>query len=142
MAAAAGSAFMGASLKSWYPTLRKPSWNPPGRLFAPVWTILYLMMAVAGWMAWEKMPGNIFSLPMVFFGVQLILNAGWTMIFFGLRAPGWAFFELILLWVSILLTLISFWNVHWVAGVLFVPYFLWVTFAGVLNFHVWKLNRP
>lgn len=79
---------------------------------------------------------------MVLFGVQLALNAGWSVIFFGLRHPGWALAELVLLWVSILVTMISFWEVYWCAGLLFVPYFVWVTFAGILNFHVWKLNRP
>ncbi|MEI8011618.1 MAG: TspO/MBR family protein [Candidatus Omnitrophota bacterium] len=140
-AAAVGSVFTAASVKSWYSTIRKPAWNPPDKVFAPVWTILYLMMAVAGWMAWERLPGNILCLPMMLFVVQLILNAGWSALFFGLRKPGWAFMELMLLWVSILLTMTSFWNIYWLAGLLFLPYFLWVSFAGVLNFHLWKLNR-
>ncbi len=139
--AATGSVFTGASLKSWYITLRKPSWNPPSWLFAPVWTVLYLLMAAAGWLAWERMPHKFPAWPMVLFGVQLILNAGWSAIFFGLRSPGGALAELILLWASILLTMISFWHVYWIAGLLFIPYFLWVSFAGVLNFYVWKLNR-
>ncbi|MEI6438414.1 MAG: TspO/MBR family protein [Candidatus Omnitrophota bacterium] len=140
-AAAAGSLFTADAVRTWYPTLKKPSWNPPAFVFAPVWTVLYVMMATAGWLTWEHLPAKVACLPMVFFAVQLALNVGWSWLFFGLRRPGWAFFELILLWVFIFLSLLSFWGVYWVAGALFVPYLLWVSFAAVLNFNVWSLNR-
>jgi len=140
-AAALGSIFTNSSLKSWYPSIKKPSWNPPNRIFAPVWTGLYMMMAVAGWMVWERLPQKGFSLPMALFFVQLVLNTIWSMVFFGLRNPGWAFVEVVLLWIVIILTMISFWTVYWVAGALFLPYFLWVSFAAVLNFTIWRLNR-
>jgi len=140
-AAALGSVFTHRSIKTWYPTIKKPSWNPPGKVFAPVWTVLYLMKAVAGWMVWERLPQKGFSVPMVLFFIQLVLNAIWSVVFFGLRSPGWAFLEVILLCVIIELTMINFWGVYWVAGVLFLTYLLWVSFAAFLNFTVWRLNR-
>ena len=139
--AALGSVFTNSSLKTWYPTIKKPSWNPPDKVFAPVWTVLYLMMAVAGRMVWERLSQKGFSAPMALFFIQLVLNAVWSVVFFGLRSPGWAFLEVILLWVFISLTMISFWTVYWVAGVLFLPYLLWVSFAAVLNFTIWRLNN-
>lgn len=140
-AAFLGSISTRASLKTWYPAIIKPSWNPPDYLFAPVWTALYLMMAVAGWMVWEHSTTKGFSIPIVLFFVQLVLNTAWSFIFFGLRRPGWAFIEVIILWIFILLTTVSFWGVTWIAGMLFLPYLIWVTFATVLNFTVWQLNR-
>ena len=100
-----------------------------------------MMMALAGWMVWEKTSYKVFSLPMAFFFVQLVLNAGWSIVFFGLRRPGLALLEIIFLWISIILTTVSFWIVYWVAGVLFLPYLLWVSFAVVLNRAIWRLNR-
>jgi len=140
-AAALGSVFTHRSIKTWYLTIKKPSWNPPGKVFAPVWTVLYLMMAVAGWIVWERLSQKGVSVPMVLFFIQLVLNTVWSAVFFGLRNPGWAFLEVILLWVFIALTVISFWNVYWVAGVLFLPYLLWVSFAAILNLAIWRLNR-
>jgi len=140
-AAGLGSIFTNNSLKAWYPTIKKPSWNPPNKIFGPVWSVLYLMMAVAGWMVWERLPQKGFSVPMAFFFVQLVLNTLWSVIFFGFQRPGWAFVEVALLWGFIALTMISFWSVYWVAGVLFLPYFLWVSFASVLNYAIWRLNR-
>ena len=140
-AAALGSIFTRNSLKTWYPTIKKPSWNPSNKVFAPVWSVLYMMMALAGWMVWEKTSYKVFSLPMAFFFVQLVLNAGWSIVFFGLRRPGLALLEIIFLWISIILTTVSFWIVYWVAGVLFLPYLLWVSFAVVLNRAIWRLNR-
>ncbi len=141
-AAALGSVFTNSALKVWYPALKKPTWNPPACVFAPVWTVLYLMMAVAGWLVWQRTPRGGISLRLVFFSVQLVLNAGWSAVFFGLRRPGWALAELILLWVFVMLSAVSFWGVHRLAGALFLPYLLWVTFAAGLNFSVWRLNRP
>ena len=141
LAAALGSVLTNRTLKTWYQTIKKPSWNPPSKVFAPVWTILYIMMAVAGWMVWERLPHKTFSWPMILFFIQLVLNALWSGIFFALRSPGWAFLEIILLWAFIVLTMISFWTVYWIAGVLFLPYFLWVSFAAFLNFTIWRLNK-
>jgi tryptophan-rich sensory protein len=99
------------------------------------------MMAVAGWMVWVRLTQKGFSLPMALFFVQLVLNTVWSAVFFGLRSPGRAFVEVVLLWIAIILTMISFWIVYWVAGVLFLPYLLWVSFAEFLNFTIWRLNR-
>ena len=140
-AAAFGSVFTNKSLKTWYQTIKKPTWNPPNKIFGPVWSALYLMMALAGWMVWERLPQKGFSVPMVLFFVQLVLNTFWSVIFFGLRSPGWAFVEVVILWIGITLTMVSFWAVYWVAGVLFLPYLLWVSFAAILNFTIWRLNR-
>jgi len=140
-AAATGSVFNTTSLKEWYPGIKKPSWNPPNAVFAPVWTILYLMMAVAGWMVYERSSQELINPPMILYVIQLALNTAWSMLFFGLRNPGLALVEVIFLWIFIILTTISFWGVYWLAGLLFLPYLLWVSFATVLNFAVWRLNR-
>jgi len=140
-AAALGFVFTNRTVKTWYQTIKKPSWNPPSKVFAPVWTILYIMMAVAGWMVWERLPHKTFSWPMILFFIQLVLNALWSGIFFALRSPSWALLEIILLWAFIVLTMFSFWTVYWIAGILFLPYFLWVSFASFLNFTIWRLNR-
>jgi tryptophan-rich sensory protein len=92
-------------------------------------------------MVWERLPQKGFSVPMVLFFVQLVLNTFWSVIFFGLRSPGWAFVEVVFLWIGITLTMVSFWAVYWVSGVLFFPYLLWVSFAAILNFTIWRLNR-
>lgn len=121
----------------WYQELEKPSWNPPGWLFGPVWTLLYILMGIAVWMVWRE---RGFSTGVYLFMAQLVLNALWSWLFFGLNRPDLAFFEIILLWGLILATMILFWRVRPVAGALFVPYLLWVSFASVLNHTLWKLN--
>ena len=141
-----GSAGLGGfltnfSVKTWYKTIKKPLWNPPDKVFAPDWITLFLMMAIAGWMVWQRLLQNGNYSPIILFGIQLILNIGWSGLFFTLRRPDLALIEIILLWFMILWTTISFWSVHWIAGVLFVPYFLWVSFAIFLNFTIWRLNR-
>lgn len=140
-AALLGSVATNASIKTWYPTIKKPSWNPPNWVFAPVWSTLYLMMAIAGRIVWERGPHQGLNLPIILFSVQLILNALWSVIFFGLRKPGWACIEIAFLWISILAATMAFWNVDWVAGALMIPYLLWVSFASFLNFTIWHLNK-
>lgn len=122
------------SLPTWFPTLVKPSFNPPSWLFAPVWTTLYIMMAVAAWLVWLRKG------PLVLFYVQLALNFAWSLLFFGLHSPALALIEIVAMWVAILLTLVSFWKVDRRAGWLLVPYLAWVSFAGVLNASIWWLN--
>ena len=139
--AALGSIFTNQSLKTWYTTIKKPSWNPPNWIFAPVWTTLYLMMAVAGWLVWEKQSPQVFSLPLILFFIQLILNGFWSVIFFGMQKMGLAVAEVILLWIFILMTIISFWELVPLAGALLIPYLLWVSFAFFLNLTIWRLNR-
>ncbi len=121
----------------WYQGLEKPSWNPPSWVFGPVWTLLYILMGIAAWMVWKD---RGFSFGVYLFMAQLVLNALWSWLFFGLNRPDLAFFEIILLWGFILATMILFWRARPAAGALFVPYLLWVSFASVLNHTLWKLN--
>jgi benzodiazapine receptor len=140
-AAVAGGIVTAASVQSWYQTLQKPSWNPPDGLFGPVWTVLYLLMAVALWRVWRLGWEERGVRPAVtLFLVQLGLNVLWSFLFFGLRRPGWAFVEIVVLWGAILATLIAFYRLEKFAGVLLVPYLAWVTFAGILNGVIWRLN--
>jgi tryptophan-rich sensory protein len=140
-AAGLGSHFTARSVAEWYPTLAKPSWTPPGAVFAPVWTALYFLMAVAAWLVWRKAGGLAAArLPLALFAVQLALNAAWSVLFFGLRMPGLAFGELVLLWLAIAATLAAFRRVVPAAGLMLAPYLAWVTFAGALNFTLWRLN--
>lgn len=130
------------SMRSWYRELRKPSWAPPGWVFGPVWTLLYMMMGVAmalvlriGWR--DPRVRRATGL----FAGQLGLNALWTPIFFGLRAPGLALLELIGLWTMVAATLLRFYRLRPLAGLLLVPYLIWTTFAGALNAAIWWMNR-
>lgn len=125
---------------SWYAGLRKPDWNPPSWVFGPVWTFLYLSMAVAAWRVWRRGGWNVQRKPLVIFLVQLALNALWSPLFFGWKQPALAFADIVLLWVSIMGTILAFRNVDKVATVLLVPYLLWVSFAAVLNFAIVRLN--
>lgn len=140
LAAAIGGFFTNLSVQSWYPTLRKPSWTPPSWLFGPVWTTLYVMMGVAAWLVWREKGFSGAAWPLRLFFIQLALNAAWSVIFFGMRSLGWAVVEIALLWGFILLTALSFWLVRPAAGLLMVPYFVWVSYAAVLNYSIWKLN--
>lgn len=127
---------------SWYPTLAKPSFNPPAWVFGPTWTVLYILMGVALFLVWRQgLDTQGVRLALIAFGVQLMLNALWSIIFFHMQSPGWAFAEIILLWIAIIATLWAFWRVLPAAGWLLVPYLAWVSFAGVLNGSIWILNR-
>lgn len=126
---------------AWYAGLNKPSWNPPSWLFGPVWSALYTMMAVAAWLVWRRGGFRAQRTPLALFLVQLALNAAWSPLFFGLKWPGIAFAEMLLLWLAIAATLISFRRVSPVAGWLLAPYLAWVSFAALLNFTLWRLNN-
>jgi tryptophan-rich sensory protein len=138
--AAIGSYFTSSSVDSWYPSLIKPSWRPPNWLFAPVWTALYLSMAISAWLVWRQSGYKKAASALTFFLLQLILNAAWSGLFFGLRQPFFAFLEIILLWLAILVTIRLFFRLRPVAAWMMVPYLLWVTFAAVLNLSIWWLN--
>jgi translocator protein len=125
----------------WYATLEKPSWNPPSWVFGPVWTLLYVMMAIAAWLVWKCGGFSRQRVALTLYLVQLFFNALWSPLFFGLRNPGLAFVDITLLWLALLATLVAFWKVRPLAGALLIPYLLWVTFATVLNFSIWQLNR-
>ena len=124
----------------WYYQIQKPSWTPPSWLFGPVWTALYLMMAVAAWLVWRQGGWAAHKRALGLFLVQLVLNAAWSGLFFGLHSPALGMIGIVLLWIAILLTILAFLRVSRTAGWLLVPYLLWVTFASALNFAVWRLN--
>lgn len=140
-AAAAGSAFTASSVGDWYLTLNRPPWTPPSGLFGPVWTALYILMGAAAWLVWRQGGFAGAAAPLGLFLGQLALNVLWSGIFFGLRAPGLAAVEIVLLWLAIAATLAAFWRVKPMAGMLLIPYLLWVGFASVLNLAIWRLNR-
>lgn len=125
----------------WYASLHKPSWNPPPWIFGPVWTTLYTMMAVAAWWVWRRGGWRVQRGPLTLYLIQLALNAAWSPLFFGMRAPGLALIDILLLLAAIVATLAAFARVHRFAGLLLVPYLLWVSFATVLNLTLWQMNR-
>jgi benzodiazapine receptor len=137
-AAGLGSLLTTPALRPWYAGLNKPRWTPPNWLFGPVWTVLYLAMAVAAWLVWREV--GLTAAPMRLFLLQLLLNVAWSAVFFRFRLPGPAFAEIILLWAAILATTIEFWAEVPAAGWLFVPYLIWVSYAAALNFAIWRLN--
>ncbi len=136
-----GSLFTMSQIKSWYAGIKKPSFNPPGWIFGPVWSILFLLMGVSLYLVWS---GGISGIPIeteiTIFGIQLALNILWSILFFGIHSPRLAFVDIIFLWAMILLTVFEFYSINNTAGLLLVPYFLWVSFALILNFEIWKLN--
>ena len=140
-AGAIGSLATFANVRTWYPLLHKPSWNPPSWIFGPVWTVLYVLMAVAIWRAWRASSSDAVRSRLVigYFG-QLALNAGWSIIFFGLKQPAWAFIDIIALWALLVALQIDIRRTDRLAGWLWLPYFLWVSFAAALNLAIVWLN--
>lgn len=124
----------------WYRTLTKPSWNPPDAVFGPVWTTLYVLMAISAWLVWRRDGLKEGALPLGLFAVQLVLNTAWSWIFFGLHQPGWAFVENVTLWLSIAATIGVFYPRSRLAAGLLFPYLAWVSFAVFLNYTIWQLN--
>lgn len=131
------------SIATWYPTLIKPSFNPPNWIFAPVWSMLYVMMGVAAGIVWNKIESDkeVVKKALVVFAVQLGLNALWSFLFFGLMNPMLAGLEIIILWLMIYETYLQFVKINKIAGYLLLPYLAWVSFATVLNASIWWLNR-
>ena len=136
-AASLGALFMPGE---WYAALRKPPWNPPAWIFGPVWSALYMMMAIAAWLVWKQGGFTTQRGPLSLFFLQLVLNAAWTPLFFGLHWPGVAFGEITCLWLAIAATLAAFRRVSRLASWLLAPYLAWVSFAALLNFTLWRLN--
>lgn len=129
------------SVNTWYTTLSKPSFNPPNSIFAPVWTILYIMMGISAGLIWAKGLHHIWVKTALYhFGFQLLYNAMWSIVFFGLREPFWALLVIITLLILIVLTIRWFYVVSKPAAYLLIPYFLWVCFATALNYKIWELN--
>jgi benzodiazapine receptor len=141
-AGAIGSIFTRSAILTWYAALEKPTFSPPNWLFAPVWTLLYILMGIAAFLVWRKGLGNrqVRSALIVFL-IQLILNTLWSVVFFGLESPLFGLVIISVLWVVILVTVIQFFKISRAASMLLWPYFLWVTFAAVLNSSIWLLNR-
>lgn len=124
----------------WHAALNKPAWNPPSWVFGPVWSTLYVLMAVSAWLVWRRGGFAAQRRPLSLFLVQLALNAAWSPLFFGLKQPGVAFVGIVLLWLAILATILAFRRVHPTAAWLLVPYLAWVSFAAFLNGTLWRLN--
>jgi tryptophan-rich sensory protein len=132
-----------SAIITWYPTLVKPSFNPPNCIFAPVWSMLYIMMGVAAGLVWNRIDfeKDLVKKALILFAIQLALNALWSYLFFGLKNPMLAGIEIVLLWLMIFETYSKFVKINKIAGYLFIPYLLWVSFAMVLNGSIWWLNR-
>lgn len=154
-AATIGSVATNRSLFGWYRWLRKPTWNPPAWVFGPVWTTLYGLMGLASWLVWRRGELSVEEETaqdrhashaevrgaLIFYGLQLVLNSLWSVIFFGLRRIDLALIEVVALWATLLVTLTRFYRIQPLAGLLLAPYQLWVTFATLLNLRIWQLNR-
>jgi tryptophan-rich sensory protein len=136
-----GSILTRPSVLTWYPTLIKPHFTPPEWLFAPVWITLYILMGIATFLVWRRgFHHQVIKRALALFGVQLILNGLWSFFFFGLKSPLAGLIEIGILGIAIILTIRSFLQVSRTAGLLLIPYFLWVTFATGLNLSIWYLN--
>jgi tryptophan-rich sensory protein len=136
-----GSIFTTSSVREWYPELTKPGFTPPGWLFAPVWTTLYLLMGIALYLVWSKgLKSRLSKQAVTVFVIQLVLNSLWSILFFGLKSPAYAFLEIILLWLAIIMSIFYFYRISRTAAYLLIPYILWVSFAGVLNLFIVLLN--
>jgi benzodiazapine receptor len=136
-----GSLFTTPAIPTWYATLKKPFFTPPNWIFSPVWISLFILMGISLFFVWRRQGHPQFKKALIFFFVQLILNILWSLAFFGLRLPLLGLMDIILLWIAILLTIQHFSKVSKFAAALLLPYLLWVSFAALLNFSLWILNR-
>ncbi len=134
-AAAVGAQFMPGA---WYEDLNKPPWNPPNWVFSPVWSILYVTIAISAWLVWRRL--QVLGWPIILWLTQLGLNSMWSWLFFGLQRPGLAALEIVVLLAAIIATVIAFFRTYRPAGLLLIPYAAWVSFAVVLNVSIWRLN--
>jgi benzodiazapine receptor len=141
LAGVIGSVFTASAVPAWYDALKKPPFTPPGWVFGPAWISLYLLMGVAAFMVWSRgLDDSRVRIGLSVFIAQLLLNALWSPLFFGLRSPLAGLVDIVLLWGLIILTMVYFFKVSTAAGILLVPYILWVSFAAVLNFSILVLN--
>ena len=138
----AGTIFTPLPGSEWYyHVLQKPSWNPPDWLFPPAWSLLFLLMGIALYVVVQQRSETVKTLgALTLFGVQLLLNLGWSAVFFGFHSPLLALVVIVMLWLAIVLTILKFKAVSPLAGYLLIPYLMWVTFASCLNFTIWQLN--
>ena len=141
MAGFIGSVFTVDSIQTWYMGIEKPFFNPPNWVFGPVWTTLFILMGISRYLVWSRgIKTNDAKIALTLFAAQLVLNVLWSIIFFSLKSPFYAFIEIVILWTAILLTIIWFRKISKTAGYLLVPYILWVSFAAVLNLSIFLLN--
>jgi len=135
-----GAFFTTPSIATWYAALQKPLFSPPNWIFGPVWTILYVLMGLSMYLVWTGGKNKSISGAFTLFGTQLFLNVLWSIIFFGMKSPFYAFIEIVVLWIAIILTIRNFQNISKTAALLLIPYVLWVSFAAVLNYSIFVLN--
>lgn len=135
-----GGLFTAATVKTWYPTLFKPSWSPPSWVFAPAWTILYILMAISMYLVWRRKEHVLFPVAAWLFAVQLFLNCIWSALFFTFQSPLWGMVDLIALWFLVAIMILCFFRISWLAAVLQIPYFLWITYALSLSIMIWIYN--
>ncbi len=136
-----GSFFTTPSIPTWYATLNKPSFNPPNWLFAPAWTTLFILMGIAAFLIWRKgLKKKAVKNALIIFLLQLVFNTLWSFLFFKFHSPFWALVDIGVLWSLISLSLIKFWKINKAAGILLIPYLLWVSFASFLNYTIYRLN--
>ena len=141
LAGGLGAIFTTPAIPTWYASLNKPAFNPPNWVFFPVWTTLYTLMGIAAFLVWRKgLDQRPVRVALGIFGIQLILNLAWTIIFFGLYSLLGAVIAIVFLWIAILVNIVTFWRISKAAGALLIPYIMWVSFAGILNVSVWMLN--
>jgi len=136
-----GSLFTSPSIPNWYATIEKPGFTPPNWVFAPVWTTLFVLMGVSAYLVWNKgLENKNVKMALLIFSIQLALNMLWSFLFFGLKSPLYAFFEILILWLVIMLTIVNFSRISKTASWLLIPYIIWVSFAAILNFSIVRLN--
>ena len=141
MAGIIGSIFTAGSVTSWYPTLVKPSFSPPGFYIGLIWIVLFTLMGISLFLIWRETLSNPAArIALYFFAVQLIVNVLWSVAFFGMRSPISGLVVIAFLWVLILITIIKFWPINRTAALLLIPYIVWVSIAAYLNFSIWRLN--
>lgn len=136
-----GGLFTQSSVTTWYPSIAKPSWTPPSFVFGPVWTLLYLMMALAIWLIWKTPATPLRSRAYKLFGAELFVNFIWSPLFFGLHSPLYGMIDIILLWALLVPTILTFYQLRPLSAYLLLPYLIWTTYAGALNIAIWYLNR-
>ena len=137
---ALGAAVTATSVSTWYTGIAKPSFNPPNSVFGPVWTALYVLMAIAAWRVWRSADRDTTRAPLTLFALQLALNLGWSVAFFGLRSIGLALVVILALDIAVLATALKFRRIDGLAAALLVPYLAWIAFATLLNAAIWRLN--
>lgn len=140
MVGALGAGVTATSVDTWYAGIAKPSFNPPNAVFGPVWTLLYILMAIAAWRVWRSADADMARGPLTLFALQLALNLGWSVAFFGLRSIGLAILVILALDLAVLATALKFRRIDGLAAALLVPYLAWIAFATLLNAAIWRLN--